>query len=279
MLKIYKYILFFLVLFTLGSCSKYQTLVKKGTPDQKYKAALKYYAKDDYFHAQQLFDELIVIYRGTNKLERIYYLYAQTYYKQGDYIVASYHFKYFAKTFPKSQYAEESLYLSAYCKYLDSPPDNLDQTSTKEAISDMQMFINLYPNSDKIDEANKVMDELRAKLVTKDFDSAKQYYKTQYFKAAVYALSQHIKDYPASPYREEAMFLIIEANFDFASKSIYRKQKERYTNVITAYNDYIASYPEGKYTKQAHKYMKSANNRIAQIDAQRTKKINRKLKV
>lgn len=279
MLKLHKYILFFLILLTLGSCSKYQTLVKKGTPEQKYKAALKYYAKDDYFHAQQLFDELIVIYRGTNKLERIYYLYAQTYYKQGEFIVASYHFKYFAKTFPKSQYAEESLYLSAYCKYLDSPPMNLDQTSTKEAISEMQMFINLYPNSEKVTDANKVMDELRAKLVYKDFYNAKQYYKTQYFKAAVYSLTQHVKDYPASPYREEAMFMIVEANYDYASKSVYRKQKERFTSAISAYNDYINKYPEGKYAKQANKYMKSSKHRIAQIDNQRSKQLNRKLKL
>lgn len=271
MLKLRRYIIFFLILIAFGSCSKYQSLVKKGTPEQKYQAALKYYAKDDYFHSQQLFDELIVLYRGTNKLERIYYLYAQTYYKQGEYIVASYHFKYFAKTFPKSQYAEECLYLSAYCKYLDSPPMNLDQTSTKEAIGEMQMFINIYPNSDRITDANRVMDELRSKLVWKDFYNAKQYLKTQYFKAAVYSLSQHVKDYPASPFKEEAMFLVIEANFDYADKSVYGKQKERYTNTISAYNDYSNKYSEGKYLKQAHRYLKSAQSRIAQIDSKNNK--------
>lgn len=271
MLKLYKYILLFLIVLTLGSCGKYQKLVKKGTPDQKYMAALKYYAKDDYFHSQQLFDELIVLYRGTDKLERIYYLYAQTYYKQAEYIVASYHFKYFAKTFPKSQYAEECMYLSAYCKYLDSPPMNLDQTSTREAIGEMQMFINLYPNSERITDANRVMDELRAKLVWKDFYNAKQYLKTQYYKASVYSLSQHVKDYPASPFKEEAMFLIVQANFDYAAKSVYRKQKERYTNTISSYNDYYSKYPDGKYSRQAQKYLKSSQSRIHQIDSKENK--------
>ena len=116
---------------------------------------------------QQLLDELIVLYRGTSKLDTLYYLYAQTYYKQGEFIVASYHLKYYAKTFPKSPQAEECLYLSAYCKYLDSPPANLDQYSTDAAIKDMQMFINMYPNSPKVEEANRVMDELRLKLIVK----------------------------------------------------------------------------------------------------------------
>ncbi len=265
MLKMRQYIIFLLLVVALGSCSKYQTLVKKGSPDQKYKAALKYYAKDDFYHAQQLFDELIVLYRGTNKLEQLYYYYAQTYYKQGDFIVASYHFKYFAKTFPKSEYAQECLYLSAYCKYLDSPPANLDQTSTKAAIVDMQMFINMYPNSPKVEEANSVMDELRAKLVIKDFQNAKQYLTTQYYKSAIYSLNRHVKDYPSSPFKEEAMYLIIEANFIYASKSVYRKQKERYTNTISAYNDYSDKYPTGTNRKQAVRYFNSAQEKISKL--------------
>lgn len=266
MLKMRQYILFLFVILVLGSCSRYQTLVKKGSPEEKYNAALKYYAKDDFYHSQQLLDELIVLYRGTRELEKVYYYYAYTYYKQEDFIVASYHFKYFAKTFSKSQYAEECLYLSAYCKYLDSPLSNLDQTSTKEAIKDMQMFINIYPNSPKVEEANKVMDELRLKLVVKDFENAKQYLKTEYFKSAIYALNQHIKDYPSSPYREEAMFMVIQANFAYAEKSVVARQKERYTNAISAYNDYNDKYPEGKFSKAAARYLYTAESRIKRID-------------
>lgn len=273
MLKIRQYIMFLLILLALGSCSKYQTLVKKGTPEQKYKAALKYYAKDDYYHSQQLFDELVVLYRGTNKLEKIYYYYANTYYKQGEYVVASYHFKYFAKTFPRSEYAEECLYMSAYCKYLDSAPVELDQSSTKAAITDMQMFINIYPNSDRVADANKVMDELRAKLVVKNFEIAKLYLTTEYYRSAIYSLKQHIKDYPSSPFKEEAMYLAIVANFDYAEKSISFKQKERYTATISAVNDYLDSYPEGEDVNSAKRYLHSAQVRIKRIDKMSSKRI------
>jgi len=266
MFRITKILLLIAIIVTLGSCSKYQKLVKQGTVEQKYDAALMYYAKDDYYHSQQLLDELIVLLRGTDKLEKAYYYYAQTYYKQSDYIIASYHFKYFAKTFPKSDFAEECLYLSAYCKYLDSAPANLDQSSTKTAINDMQMFINKYPNSSKIKEANDIMDVLRAKLVVKDFNNAKQYLKTQYYKASIYAFSKHVKSYPDTPYREEAMYLTIEANYIYASKSISYKQHERFTNTIAAYNDYAAKYPKGEYIKKAEHYKSSAKSFIDKIN-------------
>jgi len=275
MFKLRRNIFLLLIVLALGSCSKYQTLVKKGTPEQKYNAALKYYAKDDYYHAQQLFDELVVLYRGTNKLEKIYYYYAQTYYKQHEYVVASYHFKYFAKTFPKSEFAEECYYLSAYCKYLDSPPANLDQTSTKNAIKDMQMYINMYPNSEKVAEANDVMDELRKKLVVKDFEIAKLYLNTEYYRSAIYSLAQHVKDYPSSPYKEETMYLSVKANFDYAEKSVIQKQKERYTDAISAVNDYLDSYPEGEYASDANRYLHSSQVRIKRIE----KQLNKRLKL
>ena len=255
-----------LVVVLLGSCNRFSTLQKKGTPEEKYNASMVYYEKGDYYHAIQLFDELIVLYRGTSKIERVYYYYAQSYYKEKDYILASYHFKYFAKTFPRSPFAEESLYLSAYCKYMESPTYSLDQSSTTAAIREMQMFINMYPESPKVEEANKVMDELRLKLVRKDFYAAKEYLKTEYYRAAIYSLNQHIKDYPSSPYHEECSYLIIKANYVFASKSIMSRQEERYSSAIVAYNDYFAKYPDGKYKKDADKYLHNSNKGIAKLE-------------
>lgn len=261
-----------LIIVLLGSCNRFTTLQKKGTPEEKYQASMQYYEKGDYYHALQLFDELIVLYRGTSKIERIYYYYAQSYFKEKDYILASYHFKYFAKTFPKSPFAEECLYLSAYCKYKESPKFSLDQSSTHAAIREMQMFINMYPESPKVEDANKVIDELRLKLVRKDFYAAKEYLKTEYFRAAIYSLNQHIKDFPSSSYHEECSFLIIKANYLYASKSVMSRQEERYNNTIIAYNDYLAKYPDGKYKKEADKYLHNANKGIARVERYRNRK-------
>jgi len=254
-----------LVVVLLGSCNRFTKLQKKGTPEEKYNASMAYYEKGDYYHALQLFDELIVLYRGTSKSERIYYLYAKSYYKEKDYILASYHFKFFARTFPRSPFAEECTYLSAYCKYMDSPKFSLDQSSTETAIREMQLFINTYPDSEKIEEANKVIDELRAKLIRKDFNAAKEYLKTEYYRAAVYSLNQHIKDYPSSPYLEECTYLIIKANYIYAKKSIFSRQEERYNLAITAFNDYQAKYPDGRYMKDAKKLLHSSNKGIEKV--------------
>lgn len=226
--------------------------MKDGTKEEKLELANELYEKGDYYRALQVYDELIVLYRGNMKIHDIYYKYANAYYKQGDYHLASYHFKYFAKTFPKSEHAEDAYYMSAYCKYVSSSDHNLDQSSTKEAIQAMQLFINLYPDSDKVEKANELIDELRLKLIRKDFDKAALYFETEFYKSAVYALKQHVIDYPSSKYKDEAYLMAIESAYKFAENSIDAKKEERYKEALGVYDEYLEKMmPEGEEKEEA----------------------------
>lgn len=260
------YIIVFIGILIVTGCSQYNKVVKSGTPEQKFAAAEAYYAKGDYYHALMLYEELIVIYRGNAKIKDLYFNYANSYFNEKDYELASYHFKYFAKTFPRDIKAQEALYLSAYCKYLVSPRFDLDQTATKTAIQEFQSFINVYPESERVKDANRLIDELRVKLVEKDFAIAKLHYHTEYYLSAITALEQHTKDFPSTPFFEESLYIIIKANFDYAKKSVIAKQPERYNNTITAYNNYIAKFPNGKYSKDAMRIMKNAKAELLELE-------------
>ncbi len=251
MIKKLIYLLFIVGLFQLSSCSKYQKLLKGNDYAKKLEMGIKYYEKNDYYRALQMFDNVIAIYRGKVEAEKIHYYYAYCYYGQSDYLVASYHFKNFSKIFPNSKYTEECLYMSAYCKYLDSPSYSLDQTSTQEAIKELQLFINFYPKSERVAEANKLIDGLRLKLIEKAFEIAKLYYKTESYNAAQIAFTNILKDFPETAYREEIMFYIIKSNYYYAKNSINTKKQERYKTVIDAYAALLDTYPETKYKKDA----------------------------
>jgi outer membrane protein assembly factor BamD len=266
MIKKIVYIFFVLIILGVSACNTTGKIIKKGTPDQKLELAQKLYDKGDYIRAIQLYDELIVLYRGTPKIEQIYYNYAYAYYKQKDYVLASYHFKYYAKSFPNGPKTEECLYMSALCKYYDSPIYKLDQSSTDDAIKEMQMFINLYPSSTRVADANKIIDELRLKLTIKDFEKAKLYYYTENYKAAAFAFEQHIKDFPSSIFKEEAMYLIAKSYYDYAMKSVASKQVERFQSAITAYNKYIDKFPQGKFDKDALKVFKETQQELVRIE-------------
>jgi outer membrane protein assembly factor BamD len=233
----------------LWSCSKYQKIQKSQDYSYKYEKALEYYEKGDYYKALTLFDQVMPFYRGTEEAENIAYKYAYAYYNQKEYILASFYFNRFTKTYPRSVKAEECMFMAAYCKYMDSPVYTLDQTNTKEAINDLQLFINTYPNSDNVERSNELIDELREKLQKKDFEIAKLYLKMEHYEAAVTSFENLLENYPDTEFKEDALFYTIKAYYYYASKSVRAKKKERYQEAADVYNLFVGLYPESKYNK------------------------------
>lgn len=233
------------------SCSSFHKLLKSTDNELKYTKALEYYEKGNYSPAQQLFEQIQAFYKGTDKAEKIAYYTANCYYKQKDYILAGYYYKTFATNFSTSIYAEEAYYLSAYCSYLESPRSSLDQTSTKEAISSLQLFINQHPKSERVAECNKLIDELRAKLEKKDIDIAMLYFRMSDYKASVVSLNNVLKDYPDTKSKELILYSILSAKYQYAINSVYDKRRERLNAASDAYDELVAGFPVGEYTEKA----------------------------
>lgn len=240
----------FLLAIILNSC-KFQKSLKNPDLETKYQSAIKYYNEKDYSRALQLFDQMMGVIRTTDKAEDTYYYYAYCYYNQKDYTLASYYFKRFYSNFPNAARAEECLFMSAYCNYLNSPEFSLDQTSTYEAIKELQLFINFYPKSKRVSECNDLIDKLRAKLEYKDYRIAKLYAKMGDYLAAITCFNNILKDYPETPHKEEILFQILKTSYKYSKESIESKKKDRYQKTVLAYKELIREFPESQYLKEA----------------------------
>ena len=249
----------------LGACSEYQKVLKSSDLKQKQEAAMKYFNEGKYYKAYPLFEELVSIYIGTSKAEELYYHFAYCEYFLGDYLIASHRFQKFHSTFPNSKYAEECHFMSAYCHYKQSPRSSLDQTTTYQAIDAMQLFINRYPNSSRIDSCNTLIDGLRSKLEIKHFNNAKQYFRTKYYKSAIIAFENMLTEFPDTDYREEVTFLILKSNYLLASNSVPSKKEERFNNTLKAYIKFADKYGKSKYIKEAESMYDNSNLQLAKL--------------
>ncbi|MEX1188232.1 MAG: outer membrane protein assembly factor BamD [Bacteroidia bacterium] len=252
-----------LVLIMFSSCSNYQKVLKSNDYVKKYEVALQLYNKKDYQKAYPLLEELVSVKRGTKEAEDIYYYYCYCNYYLDDLISASYHFEQFAKTYPASEKAEEASYMNAYCYYLGSPVYSLDQSNSYRAIEELQLFINKYPNSTRINECNDLIDNLRAKLEIKSFEKGMLYYKMSDYKAAIVALNNTLKDFPMTDYRETILFTIVKSNYLLAENSYENKKAERYRATIDAYNVFIDKFANGKNIKEANTIVEKAKSKYA----------------
>lgn len=247
----------------LISCSKHQKLLKSTDNELKYEKAMEYFEKGDYYRALQLFDQLIPVYRGTAQSEDLFFKYAYAYYNEREYVLASYYFSRFAVTFPRSEHAEEALFMTAYCKYLDSPRHSLDQTVTREAIIEFQAFINRFPYGERAKEATVLIDELRKKLQLKDFNVADLYLKIEDYQAAIVSFRNVLKDYPDTEFKEEILYKIVVAAYSYADKSIADKKRERFEAAEAAYYDFVALFPESKYSSEVSRLYNRIREQLA----------------
>lgn len=256
-----------LLLISFSSCSKFSRVVKSTDINEKYDAAVKYYDEKDYYRAGILFEDIMPSFVGTEKAENVQFSYAYCHFNQDQYLMANHYFKNFYTTYNRSPYAEEALYMSAYSVYKDIPKHNLDQSNTTKAIDEMQDFMNRYPNSKYIDDANKVITELRANLEKKAYEVAMQYVKLRRYKAAAIALGNFNKDYPDSELREVVLFNKLDSEYNLAEVSIASKQEERYENAIETYEKFNTKFPTSDYSKNARKINEAAQKELERIRA------------
>ena len=244
---------------SLTSCNKlYNQAMKSTDKDEIFTIATEFYQKGKYQQALELYEKVSTSFVGTDKAADLAYNMADANYKDKNFKLSGYMFKNFAGSYPMDKRAEEALYLSAISYYHDSPKYNLDQTSTYTAIDELQNFINTYPNSEHVADANKFITELRQKLELKAYDIGKVYYKTMKYKAAAVAFDNMVDEFPDSKFREEAMMYSLRSKAELALNFSRIENKDlRLQEARTQYRQLLRYYPASQFKDEADKLLQN----------------------
>ena len=260
------YIILFVFLF--GSCANEYTKVLKGSdPALKFEWAKKYYEAKKYSRAISLLEDVAAYYKGTELSSEVLYLIAKSYEGRKDFLSAEVYFSSYVKAFPRGKYAEECRFMIGYCHYKESPEARLDQSTTQNAIKHLQEFVELYPESERVNEAYALIMELNDKLAYKSFLNARLYYNMgnymgNNYRSSIITAENTLKKYPDTKYREDLYMLILRSKYQIAMQSVEAKKAERFGNTIDEYLNYMSEFPNGKYVKEAQKIYKTAQTHV-----------------
>ena len=246
-----KIISFLLLVTLLFSCGEYQKALKSEDVSVKFEMATKLYDEGRYADAIRLIEQIAPAYRGKPQAEKLFYMFSMSYYNTKQYYLAAYQFESFVSGYPRSEKREEAAFLGAKCYSTLSPEYSLDQTDTFKAIDKLQTFIDSYPNSNYLPEANKILRSLNEKIEKKVFENAKQYNTIMDYKAAIVSLDIFISDYPGTPFKEDALFYKFDSAYQLGINSVPSKMEERLNEATTAYNALMKFKPDTKYKKIA----------------------------
>lgn len=266
MKNLFKFTFFALFILSMASCANgFEKIRTSDDTKLQYDKAFEFYENGDYLKARSLFEILLSTLRGKSESEKVYYYYAQTYYQTRNYKSSIQYFENFTQTFLNSQYREDAEFLMAMANYKLSPAFRLDQSFTTKSMNLFQAYINKYPQSEKVAEANTLIDEMQKKLERKAYEEGKLYRDRKMWDSAKQSLTNMIKDFPDSEFIEEARFMIAQSDYLIAENSIRFRQIERYEKAIEQAQFFKKKYPVSEYTAQVDKIISTSNDKLKEL--------------
>ena len=257
-----------------GKLPTFSRLIKSTSYKLMYTEGLRYYnmtkkgkehnSQSNLRKAQSLFEKAIQsqTFSGTPQADSLYYFFGCSYFMAQDFQTSNDIFDQFRRNFGASRFLEDADYKFAMGFYFLSPEPTHDQSITLRAISAIAEYMGRYPETTHRDVCNERLDELRRKLYTKSYENAKLYYTIRQYKAAVRALNNAIDEFPASPYREELMYLATRSAYLFARNSVASQMTDRYMSMMDNYYNLISEFPETRHLREVEQMRDEAREHI-----------------
>jgi len=236
-----------LTLFGIVGCSQIGS-TRKSTADEQYEAAKSLYDRGKYYHAAEAFRLLIFNFSGVSYIDTVQNYLGMCYYNDEDYILAVAEFRRLTKSFPNSPLADDAQLMIARC-YLKAAPDDvgLDQTDTYTAISELENFVEDYPDSPSIAEATALLEDARGKIAEKTFKSGEQYYKMGNYPSSRIYLESVVTDFTTAEWRGCALYLL----------AVIDQKEDKPEDARAKLTNLLREFPEHKWADKAKSKLRS----------------------
>jgi outer membrane protein assembly factor BamD len=210
------------------------------SPEDRLSYAIKLYNNEDYEQSVNEFSSIVLQYPGNAIVDSAQYYTGMSRYKRKEYILAAYEFSKLIKNMPASKLVSESQYMLAESYYKLSPDFTLDQKYTRSAIKEYQAYIDFFPTSNKVADAEDKIKELNEKLAHKEYYSAYIYSKLEYTQAALKYFDNVVDMYHDTKYAPMAMY----------DKTQLLLNRGRKSDALIEINKFLQKYPTNDRVKE-----------------------------
>ncbi|HEX04061.1 MAG TPA: outer membrane protein assembly factor BamD [Bacteroidetes bacterium] len=162
------------------------------------------------------------------------YLLAESHFEMDEYIISASEYEKLISQYPRSPLVEEGEYKLGLSFYELSPKYQKEQVYTDKAVEMFQLFIEDFPNSMLVSEAEERILELRTKLAKKEFQAGRLYHRMGEYKAARLYYQSVLDNYYDSEFAEESQLLKADSWSD----------EKEWAEAQAAYQGYLIRYPD-----------------------------------
>jgi outer membrane protein assembly factor BamD len=146
----------------------------------------------------------------------------------------------FYPTNPRADYAQSKLGL-AHFRQMRGP--QRDQTETREAIRELQTFVDRYPSSSLMPEVRAKLREARDRLSESNYLVGYFYFRQRWYRGAMERFKEILKDDPAYTHRDAVYFYLAE--------SLAREKRE--AEALPYFERLVEEFEQSEHLADAHK--------------------------
>ncbi len=187
---------------------------------------------------------------------------ARSYARNDEYLLAANEYDRFTRIYRADPRIPLAHYEWALTYYELSPTSELDQSSTKRAIEEFQLFIERYPSDSLTTDAQQRIGELRGKLAKKQYETAQLYERRELFEAAALSFEEVFDSYPDTPWAQPALVGAMRTYIAFSDQSIRLRQPDRLSEAIKNYDRLTQIFGDSPYLKEAEALYEQARERL-----------------
>jgi len=175
----------------------------------RFDDGLAFFEEENYVKASQQFNIIVDRASHTDLGDDALFFLAESYFLNKDYDLALVEFEKLVSRMGFSPYIEKSRWRICETLMLLSPNFYHDQESSKKAISQIQEFLDDFPNSEYSKDADKLINELRARLAEKNMETGKLYFKLKAYDSAIVSYKIVVNEFYDTKFFNDANMEII----------------------------------------------------------------------
>lgn len=151
---------------------------------------------------------------------------------------------------PRADYAQFKLGL-AHFRQMRRP--QRDQTETREAIREFEVFVARYPNSDLMPEVREHLREARDRLSQAEFEVGRFYFRIRWYPGAIDRLTTLLKEDPQFTARDGAYFYLAESLI----------KVNRQAEALPLFEKLVQEFEQSEYLDDARKRVEEIRTQMA----------------
>jgi len=226
-------VILLLAVAALSSCGGPYSAKTVNVPDEKLRVADDLYSRKKYTQAGMEYKDFLAVFAGDERSDYAQYMLAESYRGAREYALASVEYRILIADYGYSEYIDDAFFLEGLCSFEMTQRAERDQTQAFDALTRINRFLDIFPNSPRKDEALQVREDIYDILGKKSFQSAKLYFKRKHYGSAEIYFRKVVTQYPETEWAGKSWYYIgyIKQSFgenDVAAEAYSKAVQSKY---------------------------------------------------